>query len=151
MSRTAQRLNSIVRDGTGNIYGTTAYGGACGWGIAFKLDTKGRFKVLHCFAGDPKDGAGPGRLMQDALGELYGTAAAGGGGKNSILSKLVGTAFGNRSFCFDLFVAMRRTPTLLSLGTRLEAFRPASPVLGLQSVQVKIRRRPPFRGTAGRQ
>ncbi len=72
--------NSIVRDATGNIYGTTAYGGTCGGGVAFKLDTKGRFKVLHCFAGDPKDGSGPGGLMRDARGQLYGTATTGGGG-----------------------------------------------------------------------
>ena len=43
--------NSIVRDATGNIYGTTAYGGTCGGGIAFKLDTKGRFQSAPLFRG----------------------------------------------------------------------------------------------------
>jgi len=69
----------LIRDSAGNLYGTTASGGASsgcggGCGVVFKLDTTGTETVLHSFTGGA-GGAGPsGGLSQDSTGNLYGTA-----------------------------------------------------------------------------
>jgi len=80
-------LGGLVFDSAGNLYGTTLQGGkysSChdsggyGCGIVFKLDTNGVETVLHSFNGT--DGAGSSAtLIMDANGDLYGTAAVGGG------------------------------------------------------------------------
>ena len=72
----------LVLDAAGNLYGTTFYGGAFGYGNVFELmpSPSGAWteKVLHQFAGG-KDGANPfAGLTFDAVGNLYGTATAGG-------------------------------------------------------------------------
>ena len=48
----------LVRDFSGNLYGTTLDGGSAGWGVVFKLDTMGAETVLHSFGGG-SDGAYP--------------------------------------------------------------------------------------------
>jgi uncharacterized repeat protein (TIGR03803 family) len=74
---------SLVRDAAGNLYGTTYNGGGTGCGgpgcgIVFKLDATGKETVLHRFTG-ATDGANPyGGLVQDAVGNLYGTTLSGG-------------------------------------------------------------------------
>jgi len=80
----ANPLAGVIRDAAGNLYGTTEQGGdlTCdapyGCGVVFKLDTTGKETVLHTFAGGA-DGADPtAALIQDAAGNLYGTASAGG-------------------------------------------------------------------------
>ncbi len=43
---------ALILDGSGNLYGTTSFGGAYGWGIVFELTPKtGGWteKVLHSF------------------------------------------------------------------------------------------------------
>jgi uncharacterized repeat protein (TIGR03803 family) len=69
----------LVRDATGNLYGTTTYGcdsGAPqGWGTVFKLDPSGKLTNLHIFAGGSDGGCPMGRLVMDAAGNLYGTTA----------------------------------------------------------------------------
>ena len=83
----------LVQDAGGNLYGTTADGGAfspCsqgplggsngGCGAVFKLGSSGTETVLYNFSGGP-DGANPlGGLIRDAAGNLYGTTVAGGVG-----------------------------------------------------------------------
>jgi uncharacterized repeat protein (TIGR03803 family) len=74
----------LTRDAAGNLYGTTAAGGAfCtgGCGTVFQLTphTGGIWteRVLHSFSG--KDGSSPvGGLTLDAAGNLYGTTYFGG-------------------------------------------------------------------------
>jgi len=74
----------------GALYGTTTYGGdynciespdgydSVGCGTVFKLDSNGTFTVLHTFIGGYGEGAFPeARLLRDAHGNLYGTAAGG--------------------------------------------------------------------------
>jgi uncharacterized repeat protein (TIGR03803 family) len=71
-------IGSVVRDASGNIYGTTYFGGAYNNGTIFKLDARGNETVLHSFTGG-SDGAYPfGALIIDASGNLYGTAQLGG-------------------------------------------------------------------------
>jgi uncharacterized repeat protein (TIGR03803 family) len=68
----------LVRDATGNLYGTTYFGGAYNDGTIFKLDSTGKETVVHNFTGN-KDGALPwAGLTMDAAGTLYGTAEIGG-------------------------------------------------------------------------
>jgi uncharacterized repeat protein (TIGR03803 family) len=67
----------LVRDAAGNLYGTTAWGGAFGKGTVFKLDATGKETVLHSFTGP--DGQYPvAGLIRDAAGNLYGTTKNGG-------------------------------------------------------------------------
>jgi len=77
----------LVRDRTGNLYGTTFSGprsANCafyGCGSAFKLAPDGTFSVLRTFKGGAKDAANSSaNLLIDAKGNLYGTSEAGGGG-----------------------------------------------------------------------
>jgi uncharacterized repeat protein (TIGR03803 family) len=73
----------LIRDSSGNLYGTTArsyQGPNCGsslCGAVFKLDKVGAETVLYSFTGP--DGAYPiGALVRDAAGNLYGTTEVGG-------------------------------------------------------------------------
>ena len=70
----------LVRDSSGNLYGTTFYGGtaSCSCGTVFKLTPSGTESVLHSFTGG-SDGKFPqGALLIDSSGNLYGTASEGG-------------------------------------------------------------------------
>jgi uncharacterized repeat protein (TIGR03803 family) len=75
--------STLVSDASGNLYGTTYYGGdlSCdggvGCGTVFRLDTAGSLTTLHSFAGIP-DGAFPNGLNIDDSGDLYGTTEFGG-------------------------------------------------------------------------
>ena len=76
--------SNLVFDSSGNLYGTTEYGGigACpffGCGVVFELNPSGQQTVLHSFSG-VMDGVEPGTgLIRDAAGNLYGTTPNGGG------------------------------------------------------------------------
>jgi uncharacterized repeat protein (TIGR03803 family) len=65
-------IAGMVRDALGNLYGTTAYGGAFGSGTVFKLVPDGTETVLHSF--DSTEGS-PAfvTLIMDTDGNLYGT------------------------------------------------------------------------------
>lgn len=68
----------VIRDASGNFYGTAPSGGASNHGVIFRLTRRGREIVLHSFVGQP-DGADPNRgLVADADGNLYGTTSGGG-------------------------------------------------------------------------
>ena len=74
----------IIPDGSGNLYGTTAFGGEYGHGTIFKVNAiTGAETILHSFAGGA-DGANPNAgLIQDAAGNFYGTTQYGGQGCDS--------------------------------------------------------------------
>jgi uncharacterized repeat protein (TIGR03803 family) len=76
-----------IRDSTGNLYGTTIYGGI-GYGVVYKLDTAGNETVLHTFTGGP-DGAYPyAGVIRDSGGSLYGTASGGGPTNSGVVYKV---------------------------------------------------------------
>ncbi|MGH9316813.1 MAG: choice-of-anchor tandem repeat GloVer-containing protein, partial [Thermoanaerobaculia bacterium] len=68
----------LIQGTDGNLYGTTAFGGANNYGTIFKIDTNGStLTTLHSFAGS--DGANPEPgLVQGTDGNLYGTTLSGG-------------------------------------------------------------------------
>ena len=79
----------LIIDGAGNLYGTTANGGASDFGVVFKLAPNGTETVLHSFAGGPSDGAGPvAGLIADSAGNLYGTTSGGGASGFGVVFKL---------------------------------------------------------------
>jgi uncharacterized repeat protein (TIGR03803 family) len=71
----------LIADTSGNLYGTTASGGAQGYGVVFKVAPDGtNYQVLHSFAGG-SDGRNPySGLFRDSSGNLYGTTSSGGVG-----------------------------------------------------------------------
>jgi uncharacterized repeat protein (TIGR03803 family) len=84
----ANPVAALVRDKTGNLYGTTPAGGgvSCefqpGCGTVFKVDKTGNESVLYSFHGylNGGDGAIPmSNLLRDTAGNLYGTTFYGGG------------------------------------------------------------------------
>ncbi len=73
----------VILDSVGNLYGTTANGGAYGQGTVFEIAHAGGTwteNVLHSFkAQSTTDGYQPsGGLIFDAAGNLYGTTGSGG-------------------------------------------------------------------------
>jgi uncharacterized repeat protein (TIGR03803 family) len=78
----------VIRDGNGNLYGTTVEGGASNAGTVFKLSITGKETVLHSFTGGA-DGAYPtGGVIRDGSGNIYGTAFLGGASGNGTVFKL---------------------------------------------------------------
>jgi uncharacterized repeat protein (TIGR03803 family) len=83
----ANPFAGMIQDAMGNLYGTTNAGGTgpCtgGCGTVFKVSKNGHETVLYrfCPGGNPcTDGYDPdAALIQDAMGNLYGTTYYGGG------------------------------------------------------------------------
>jgi uncharacterized repeat protein (TIGR03803 family) len=78
-------IGGLIADGTGNLYGTTEFGGSqtpCngfyGCGTVFKIAPDGTETIVHSL-GDGSKGANPvAGLVMDNAGNLYGTASDGG-------------------------------------------------------------------------
>jgi uncharacterized repeat protein (TIGR03803 family) len=68
----------LLRDASGNLYGTTFYGGTSDHGTVFKLDAAGTETVLYRFTGGADGGNPQAGLIRDAAGNLYGTTLYGG-------------------------------------------------------------------------
>ncbi len=100
-------FSGLVFDVEGNLYGTTAYGGAYSRGVVYKLTPSGTETVLHSFDPNGKDGLSPqAGVVLDSKGDLYGTTLLGGksgvgtvykvtpSGKETILHSFKGGADG---------------------------------------------------------
>jgi len=78
----------LLRDKSGNLYGTTKSGGSSGNGAVFEISASGKESVLYSFAGGT-DAADPvSSLAMDAAGNLYGTTVEGGSKGNGTVFKL---------------------------------------------------------------
>jgi uncharacterized repeat protein (TIGR03803 family) len=68
-----------IQGSDGNFYGT-AGGGTAGVGVVYELTSAGVYKVLHSFCADASclDGWPPTQIVQDAKGNIFGTAQTGG-------------------------------------------------------------------------
>jgi uncharacterized repeat protein (TIGR03803 family) len=86
----ATPYSDLIRDASGNLYGTTGAGGSdggVGAGTVFKLGSGGTVTLLHRFVGI--DGYGPfGGLLRDRAGNLYGTTWTGGAHDWGVVFKL---------------------------------------------------------------
>jgi uncharacterized repeat protein (TIGR03803 family) len=69
-------LGGLIADATGNIYGTTQFGGLYNDGTLFVVTTSGQFKLLHSF-NVATDGAGVTGILLSG-GKLYGPTTSGG-------------------------------------------------------------------------
>jgi uncharacterized repeat protein (TIGR03803 family) len=70
-------FGSLTEDSSGNLYGTTQYGGANGYGTVFEITTTSELIVLHSF--DSTDGAyALAPPMQANDGNFYGVTNGGG-------------------------------------------------------------------------
>jgi uncharacterized repeat protein (TIGR03803 family) len=73
----------LIADASGNLYGTTYYGGTAGMGTVFELTprTRGgyRERVLYSFKGGSDGSSSTSTLILGGSGVLYGTTSAGGG------------------------------------------------------------------------
>jgi uncharacterized repeat protein (TIGR03803 family) len=83
----------VILDSAGNIYSTTAAGGAHGFGTVFELVHQPggayRKKILHSFTGG-LDGSGPGTaLVFDSTGDLCGTTGGGGAYSSGVVFELI--------------------------------------------------------------
>jgi uncharacterized repeat protein (TIGR03803 family) len=84
----------LARDASGNLFGTTQFGGACGQGTIFELfrNENGGWteSVLHAFCGS--DGSVPlGDVILDKSGNIYGTTSGQGNGTCGTVFELSGT------------------------------------------------------------
>jgi uncharacterized repeat protein (TIGR03803 family) len=71
-------VSGLTADADGNLYGTTMFGGAWGWGCVYKVNRNGEFKVIYSFT-DGNDGGFPfASPVMDSAGNLYGTTTIGG-------------------------------------------------------------------------
>src|SRR5262249_28680811 len=68
----------LIADSVGNLYSTTLFGGALGFGTVFKINSEGIETVLHSFGTGPEGLEPRAGLVRDNAGTLYGTASQGG-------------------------------------------------------------------------
>jgi uncharacterized repeat protein (TIGR03803 family) len=86
----------LILDEAGNLYGTTAGGGARIGGTVFKLDATGQITNLHNFNGgdggelenDPGGKNPRGGVLRNAAGVLYGTTSGGGVSRWGVVFRL---------------------------------------------------------------
>jgi uncharacterized repeat protein (TIGR03803 family) len=74
-------IGALVQGADGNFYGTTAGGGANGWGTVFRITPSGKLATLYAFCSKSHcaDGGQPeAALFQGTDGIFYGTTYVGG-------------------------------------------------------------------------
>jgi uncharacterized repeat protein (TIGR03803 family) len=78
-SNGANPYAGVILDHAGNVYGTTAKGGAFNMGEVYKVSATGQLKVLYSFKAEGyRDGANPYTpVTADAAGNIYGTTLNG--------------------------------------------------------------------------
>jgi uncharacterized repeat protein (TIGR03803 family) len=92
--------SGLIFDSSGNLYGTTIFGGTYGYGTVFELTPKAggtwTEKVLHSFDNSSADGGYPGAgVIFDSSGNLYGTAEVGGNYDDGTVFELTPQADGS--------------------------------------------------------
>ncbi|MGH8211800.1 MAG: choice-of-anchor tandem repeat GloVer-containing protein [Rhodanobacteraceae bacterium] len=80
----AYPYSELIRDGQGNLYGTTNRGGTGDNGTIFKIAPDGTETVLHRFNGSVDGGNPVAGLVMDGAGNFYGAAQAGPFGNGNV-------------------------------------------------------------------
>ncbi len=107
----------LISDPTGNLYGTTYFGGKNGDGSVFRLtNSNGKWKesLLYSFK-DGKDGSFPtSTLVFDANGNLYGTTSSGGDSNgDGVVFKLTSISGGKwKESTLTVSITLRTEPIL---------------------------------------
>lgn len=79
----------LIMDKEGNLYGTTAGGGADSGGSVFKLTPTGEESLLYSFGSHSGDGSGPqAGVIMDKEGNLYGTTSGSGANGSGTVFKV---------------------------------------------------------------
>jgi uncharacterized repeat protein (TIGR03803 family) len=68
---------NVMRDGAGNLFGTTENGGTDDAGTVYEFAANGTESVLHSFTGGSDGDSPESGLIEDASGNLYGTTYVG--------------------------------------------------------------------------
>jgi uncharacterized repeat protein (TIGR03803 family) len=96
----ASPIAGLILDANGNLFGTTAGGGAYGGGTVFEIARTAsgyasRPTILYnfCAQANCTDGAGPGGIIADANGNLFGTTGVGGAYGYGTVFEITGTGF----------------------------------------------------------
>ncbi len=88
--------SDLILDSSGDIFGTTAFGGAHRVGTAFELvKSSGGYteKILYSFGSVQGDGLNPdGTLVMDKSGNIFGIATAGGPNNSGTIFELVNSS-----------------------------------------------------------
>lgn len=119
----AQPFGGMIFGADGNLYGTTAYGGAgggaclsaAGCGAVFSSTTTGTVQVLHSFTGS--DGSGPSAALVESNGILYGTASYGGSSACGVVGCGVVYSLGISAAKTSTTTAVTVTPDSIQQGT----------------------------------
>jgi uncharacterized repeat protein (TIGR03803 family) len=93
----------VIQDQSGNLYGTTAYGGLYAYGVVYEVNSSGVETMLYHFAGNTDGGIPRTSVIRDSKGNLYGTTSYGYGdcgvvfevdstGKETVLHSFFGGA-----------------------------------------------------------
>ncbi len=84
----ANPASGLIMDSAGNLYGTTQAGGADSDGTVFELPN-GSSTIITLASFNGTNGASPANgLIMDSVGNLYGTAQAGGAGSDGTVFEL---------------------------------------------------------------
>ena len=70
----ATPVAGLIRDGAGNLYGTTYYGGTNNDGTVFSLAPNGTVTLLYSFTGASGDEFPKAGVIRDSAGNLYGAS-----------------------------------------------------------------------------
>lgn len=97
----------VIVDSSGNLFGTTYFGGAGNAGVVYKVNASGHESVLYNFSGGADGGHPYAGVTTDSAGSLYGTTFDGGAegfgvvyklnhsGQETVLYNFTGNADGN--------------------------------------------------------
>lgn len=78
----------VSLDSSGNVYGTTDYGGANTYGTIFEITANGAESVVHSFGGSGDGSTPDGAITIEPNGDKYGTTSYGGSSENGVIWKL---------------------------------------------------------------
>ncbi|HEX4079799.1 MAG TPA: choice-of-anchor tandem repeat GloVer-containing protein [Rhizomicrobium sp.] len=102
---------NLMKDKTGNLYGTTVRGGSANYGTVFEVTTGGTETVLYSFQyGSDGYYPDPGTPIEDGAGNLYGTCQDGGAYGHGTVFKLAPNGTETALYSFGSFGTDGVTP-----------------------------------------